>query len=109
MSSLCNMETLTPSSVAAARIEYTERAPGPVAILRGGSGSVRQGLRVLSDLMVQPVQLDQSLLQMRQQPADLGGRASRERTGGGSRGGVAMGVHGFQGRQAMCLRSRGDR
>ncbi len=41
-------------------------SPGPVAIHGGGSGSVRQGLRVLSDLMVQPFQLGEPLLQMRQ-------------------------------------------
>ena len=72
------MDTLTPSSVAAARTEYTERAPGTIATLGGGGGSMRQGLGVLSDLAVQPVQLDQPLLQMRQQPADLDVRASRE-------------------------------
>jgi hypothetical protein len=44
---------------------------------------VRQGLRVLSDLdlAVQPVQLDQRLLQMRLQPADRRGSQPRRRGG----------------------------
>ena len=53
----------------------------------------------------------QPLLQMGQQPADLGVRAGL-RAGvlpGAVAGAVAMGVHGFQGRQATCLRSRADR
>ena len=112
------MDTLTPSSVAAARTEYTERPPGTIATLGGGGGSVRQGVGVLSDLAVQPVQLGQPLLQVRQQPADLGVRASRRSEvipgvppGSVAGGGVAMGVHGFQGRRGdlpAITWSRGD-
>jgi hypothetical protein len=88
------------------------RSACTVTTLRGGSGSVRQSVRILGDLAVQPVQLFEPL-QMCQQPADLG-RASQPQQRGdprsaarvGTQCGVAMGVYVLQRSPGDLLRSR---
>ena len=80
------MDTITPQLGSGGTDRVHRASPRPVAILGVRSSWVRQGLRVLGDLAVQPVQLGQTLLEMCQEPADLGGGASQ-----GNRGGTRVG------------------